>query len=163
MLASTFTKTPVAFGLARLMSSMPEFEFVKVERKGTDGRVGLVTLNRPKALNALFNPLMDDLIAALNHFDNDKTVGAMVLTGKLVSKFCNLLNQQFILINKICKKKYAVAKNCTDMKRFTNPTEKICKSLPKSVKEAETCGQWTSIQYQQLKKSLFKLIQITSL
>ena len=83
MLASTFTKTPVAFGLARLMSSMPEFEFVKVERKGTDGRVGLVTLNRPKALNALFNPLMDDLIAALNHFDNDKTVGAMVLTGKL--------------------------------------------------------------------------------
>ena len=83
MLASTFTKTPVAFGLARLMSSMPEFEFVKVERKGTDGRVGLVTLNRPKALNALFNPLMDDLIAALNHFDNDKTVGAMVLTGEL--------------------------------------------------------------------------------
>merc|ERR1712083_322168 len=48
---------------------------------GTDGRVGLVTLNRPKALNALFNPLMDDLIGALNHLDNDKTVGAMVLTG----------------------------------------------------------------------------------
>ena len=94
MLASTFTKTPVAFGLARLMSSMPEFEFVKVERKGTDGRVGLVTLNRPKALNALFNPLMDDLIAALNHFDNDKTVGAMVLTGKL--NFYHLLKDHLV-------------------------------------------------------------------
>merc|ERR1719266_840632 len=83
MLALSFSRTgtPAAFGLARLMSSMPEFEFVKVQRKGTEGRVGLVTLNRPKALNALFNPLMDDLIAALNHFDNDKTVGAMVLTG----------------------------------------------------------------------------------
>ena len=81
MLALSLTKTPAAFGLARLMSSMPDFEFVKVERKGTEGRVGLVTLNRPKALNALFNPLMNDLIEALNHFDEDPTVGAMVLTG----------------------------------------------------------------------------------
>ena len=78
-----FSRTPAAFGLARLMSSMPEFEFVKVERKGTDGRVGLVTLNRPKALNALFNPLMNDLIEAFKHLDEDPTVGAMVLTGKL--------------------------------------------------------------------------------
>merc|ERR1712141_166359 len=63
------------------MSSMPNFEFVKVERKGTEGRVGVVTLNRPKALNALFNPLMNDLIEALNHLDEDPSVGAMVLTG----------------------------------------------------------------------------------
>jgi len=83
MLALSFSRagTPAAFGLARLMSSMPEFEFVKVERKGTDGRVGLVTLNRPKALNALFNPLMNDLIEAFKNLDEDPTVGAMVLTG----------------------------------------------------------------------------------
>lgn len=68
-------------GLVRLMSSMPEFEFVKVEKKGTEGRVGLVTLNRPKALNALFNPLMNDLLSAFQHLDQDPTVGAMVLTG----------------------------------------------------------------------------------
>merc|ERR1711994_375165 len=37
--------------------------------------------NRPKALNALFSPLMDDLIAALTHLDNDSNVGAIVLTG----------------------------------------------------------------------------------
>ena len=74
------------------MSSMPEFEFVKVERKGTDGRVGLVTLNRPKALNALFNPLMNDLIEAFKNLDEDPTVGAMVLTGKLVSTYSRVPN-----------------------------------------------------------------------
>lgn len=63
------------------MSTLPNFEYVNVEQKGTDGRVGLVTLNRPKALNALCSPLMDDLMGALNHFDNDPKVGAIVLTG----------------------------------------------------------------------------------
>lgn len=64
------------------MSSLPtNLEFVKVETRGTDGRVGLVTLNRPKALNALCSPLMDDLMVALRHFDQDPNVGAIVLTG----------------------------------------------------------------------------------
>jgi len=40
-----------------------------------------VTLNRPKALNALCAGLMDELIKALNEMDNDPTIGAMVLTG----------------------------------------------------------------------------------
>jgi len=73
---------PNAFwGLQRLMSSLPDYEFVKVDKKGTDGRVGLVTLNRPKALNALFNPLMNDLLDAMNHLDEDPKIGAIVLTG----------------------------------------------------------------------------------
>jgi len=63
------------------MSSIPNLEFVKAEKVGTEGRVGLLTLNRPKALNALFTPLMNDLLEAIKHFENDKTVGAMVLTG----------------------------------------------------------------------------------
>ena len=82
MLAPTLTKTPVTFVLTRLMSSMPDFEFVKLERKGTNGRVGLITLNRPKAMNALSIPLMADLTEALSYMDNDKTIGAIVLTGK---------------------------------------------------------------------------------
>jgi len=65
----------------RTMSSIPNLEFVKAEKVGTDGRVGLLTLNRPKALNALFTPLMNDLLAAIQYFESDKTVGAMVLTG----------------------------------------------------------------------------------
>ena len=47
----------------------------------TRGRVGLVTLNRPKALNALNDTLMDELGQALLAFDADDAVGAMVLTG----------------------------------------------------------------------------------
>ncbi|WP_250534734.1 enoyl-CoA hydratase [Caballeronia sp. AZ10_KS36] len=47
----------------------------------TRGRVGLVTLNRPKALNALNDALMDELGAALKAFDADDDIGAIVLTG----------------------------------------------------------------------------------
>jgi enoyl-CoA hydratase len=47
----------------------------------TRGRVGLITLNRPKALNALNDALMDELGAALKAFDADQDIGAIVLTG----------------------------------------------------------------------------------
>jgi len=47
----------------------------------TRGRVGLITLNRPKALNALNDALMNELGAALKSFDADDDVGAIVLTG----------------------------------------------------------------------------------
>lgn len=45
------------------------------------GRVGIVQLNRPKALNALSPELMDEVLAALEQFDNDPAIGAMVVTG----------------------------------------------------------------------------------
>jgi len=54
------------------------YENILVE---TRGRVGLVTLNRPKALNALNDALMDELGAALTAFDKDEGIGAIVITG----------------------------------------------------------------------------------
>jgi len=45
------------------------------------GRVGLVTLNRPKQLNALNDALMTELGEALLKFDADENIGAIVLTG----------------------------------------------------------------------------------
>ncbi len=45
------------------------------------GRVGLITLNRPEAMNALNNTLMRELMDALAEFDKDDSVGAMVVTG----------------------------------------------------------------------------------
>ena len=54
------------------------FENILVE---TRGRVGLVTLNRPKALNALNDTLMDELGTALLAFDADEGIGAIVVTG----------------------------------------------------------------------------------
>jgi enoyl-CoA hydratase len=47
----------------------------------TEGRVGIVTLNRPKQLNALNDQLMDELGAALKAFDADEAIGCMVVTG----------------------------------------------------------------------------------
>ena len=46
----------------------------------TRGNVGLITLNRPEALNALSSPLMADLTKALDTFEADDSIGAMVLT-----------------------------------------------------------------------------------
>ena len=53
-------------------------ELINVEKRG---RVGLITLNRPKQLNALNPQLMQELGAALQAFDADHGVGAMLITG----------------------------------------------------------------------------------
>jgi len=55
-----------------------EYEHVLVDR---DGRVGVVTLNRPRVLNALSPALMAELSQALAAFDADPEVRAAVLTG----------------------------------------------------------------------------------
>jgi enoyl-CoA hydratase len=47
----------------------------------TDGRVALITLNRPKALNALNDQLMDELGAALLGFDADENISCIVIAG----------------------------------------------------------------------------------
>ncbi|MGF1639523.1 MAG: enoyl-CoA hydratase [Rhodospirillales bacterium] len=54
------------------------YEFIIVE---TRGAVGLMTLNRPQAMNALNAQLMTELAAALDAFEVDDGVGAMVITG----------------------------------------------------------------------------------
>jgi len=54
------------------------YENILVE---TRGHVGLITLNRPKALNALSSPLMAELTEALDTFEADGNIRAMVLTG----------------------------------------------------------------------------------
>ncbi len=57
---------------------MSEPEMILTE---THGRVALIRLNRPKALNALCDQLMAELGAALLGFDADPAIGAIVLTG----------------------------------------------------------------------------------
>jgi enoyl-CoA hydratase len=47
----------------------------------TRGAVGLITLDRPKALNALSSALIDELARAAETFDADVKVGAIVITG----------------------------------------------------------------------------------
>lgn len=47
----------------------------------TEGRVGIITLNRPQQLNALNDALMDALGSTLLAFDADPAIGAIVITG----------------------------------------------------------------------------------
>ena len=54
------------------------YEYIIAEAKG---RVGLITLNRPKALNALCDPLVDELGDALTEFEADENIGCIVITG----------------------------------------------------------------------------------
>ena len=54
------------------------YEFIRAEQKG---RAGLITLNRPKQLNALSPALMRELGEALAAFDADPGVGAIVIIG----------------------------------------------------------------------------------
>ena len=54
------------------------YELITVQQKG---RVGVITLNRPKQLNALSPQLMAELGSALAAFDGDAGIGAILLTG----------------------------------------------------------------------------------
>src|SRR4029079_19312630 len=47
----------------------------------TEGRVGLITLNRPKALNALNSQVMTEVTTAAAEFDSDPGIGAIIVTG----------------------------------------------------------------------------------
>ena len=57
---------------------MQDFETLLIE---TRGNVGLITLNRPKALNALNSAVMRELTQALRAFEADTEIGAIVLAG----------------------------------------------------------------------------------
>ena len=47
----------------------------------SEGKVGLITLNRPNALNALNTLLISELNRALDAFEADPAVGCIVITG----------------------------------------------------------------------------------
>ncbi len=61
------------------MSDQPEYQDILV---WTEGRVGVVQLNRPKVLNALNRNIMGEIMSALEVFDADADVGCIVVTGQ---------------------------------------------------------------------------------
>jgi enoyl-CoA hydratase len=60
------------------MSKDPSYQNVLVERRGA---VGIITLSRPQALNALNAALISELAAAVNDLEADAAIGAIILTG----------------------------------------------------------------------------------
>lgn len=61
------------------MSTTKQYENILVSSPAPG--VGLITLNRPKALNALSSPLFEELNEATAALDADKEIGALIITG----------------------------------------------------------------------------------
>eukprot|EP01098_Paradermamoeba_levis_P015591 TRINITY_DN79_c0_g1_i1.p1 TRINITY_DN79_c0_g1~~TRINITY_DN79_c0_g1_i1.p1 ORF type:complete len:328 (-),score=98.57 TRINITY_DN79_c0_g1_i1:68-1051(-) len=72
------THLPQASFCTQTAANPQTFNNIIVEKKGS---IAIITLNRPKALNALCNELLDELEIALKGFDADKDIGCIILTG----------------------------------------------------------------------------------
>jgi len=70
----------VALQRVRFASTLPSYELIKVEKKPAD-RTALITLNRPKQLNALCDALIKELNECTALLDKDPEVGCIVITG----------------------------------------------------------------------------------
>ncbi|KJE96080.1 enoyl Coenzyme A hydratase [Capsaspora owczarzaki ATCC 30864] len=75
------TATAASAGSSAAVPDVSKLSFNTLLVSKPTANVGLVTLNRPKALNALCDDLMSELNTALEHFHADPTVGAIVITG----------------------------------------------------------------------------------
>jgi len=57
------------------------YQYFIVEVRGEKKNVGLIQINRPRALNSLNSPLMLEMNTILEKFEQDESIGALVLTG----------------------------------------------------------------------------------
>ncbi|XP_030059051.1 enoyl-CoA hydratase, mitochondrial [Microcaecilia unicolor] len=71
----------VAVTAARRYAAGSSYQYILVEKKGEHQNVGMIQLNRPKALNALCDGLITEVIQAAESFEKDPGVGAIVITG----------------------------------------------------------------------------------
>jgi len=79
---SNVTFNPIKNGMKsksfRQFSTAPAYEMIQLEKKD---KVAVITLNRPKALNALCEQLLKEVSSALKTLDQDKDIGCVVITG----------------------------------------------------------------------------------
>lgn len=74
--AIVLARAPIS---ARAMSTgAANYQYILTEKKG---RVGYITLNRPKVLNALCDALVGEIVQAGKVYDADSEVGAIIITG----------------------------------------------------------------------------------
>lgn len=87
---SSLSKSKLIFSLNKIVMSVSSsklstisksLEYIITEKVGEKCNVGLVQLNRPKALNALCDGLVTELTEAVSAYDTDDTIGAIVITG----------------------------------------------------------------------------------
>ncbi|KAJ6661702.1 hypothetical protein lerEdw1_013224 [Lerista edwardsae] len=71
----------VSLSPRRFLAGGAQFQYIVVEKKGAKQNVGVIQLNRPKALNALCDGLVNEVNQAIDAFELDPHVGAIVITG----------------------------------------------------------------------------------
>ena len=57
------------------------YTYIKVRTLGKNNNIGYIELDRPKALNAIFDPLMIDVCNALDEFEDNDGIGCVIMTG----------------------------------------------------------------------------------
>ena len=67
-------------------SATLSYDYILTEKRGVKQNVGLIQFNRPKALNALCDGLMSEVGEALEKFDSDPEIAAVVITGRLAGQ-----------------------------------------------------------------------------
>lgn len=78
------TILPASLSLSRhhFSTSTPSsYNYITVEKKGEGEKVAVITLNRPKALNALCDGLMQEVRTAIDELEVDPNIGCCILTG----------------------------------------------------------------------------------
>ena len=58
-----------------------DYKLILFEKRGAEGEVGLITLNRPEKMNAWTYEMRDELLHAMDRVNDDPNMGAMVITG----------------------------------------------------------------------------------
>uniref|UniRef100_A0A914QKQ7 Probable enoyl-CoA hydratase, mitochondrial n=1 Tax=Panagrolaimus davidi TaxID=227884 RepID=A0A914QKQ7_9BILA len=76
---NAFKNVAIAQQFMKMSTASPQM--IKVERVGANNHVGLITLNRPKALNALCVQLINEMNQTLIEFQKDESVRVVVVTG----------------------------------------------------------------------------------
>uniref|UniRef100_A0A8C5H528 Enoyl-CoA hydratase, mitochondrial n=1 Tax=Gouania willdenowi TaxID=441366 RepID=A0A8C5H528_GOUWI len=73
--------TPGAIGMVTDVHVCAQNNYILVEKRGEKRNVGFIQLNRPEAYNALCDDMMTEMGNALDAFEVDKDIGAIVITG----------------------------------------------------------------------------------
>lgn len=80
--SGTFSRRSVTLlNSIRPLSAGPNLQYITVEKKGEQQNIGLITLNRPKALNALCDGLMKEVSETMDDLEADDRIGAIIITG----------------------------------------------------------------------------------
>lgn len=131
-----------------IIDEILDYEMILVEKKD---KVAVVTLNRPKALNALCEQLLKELSAALNSLQKDNSVSSIVLTGSKKA-FAGILFRKLKIsfwkagadIKEMAPKTFMDVYNNGLFQEFTESFKQVSKPVIAAVNGYALGGNWES-------------------